>query len=225
MTITLGLWNSMSLKRQTLWLENNCKYNGGGRPRGLVHGVGINDSAYCQQPRIEGKQVECPAYASWRGALERSYSKKYLSARPTYLNVSVCDEWHRFSTFRIWWLQNQVDGWQLDKDLLSDDEIYSPESCIFVPSWLNSFTVDAGARRGDLPIGVYYNKGKGRFCARCNNPKTKIRETLGYFKTPESAYLSWRGRKLEIAMELKREMDEIDSKIYARVVEIIMKAK
>lgn len=38
---------------------------------------------------------------------------------PSYIGVTVCDEWRSFMKFREWWLENHVDGWQIDKDLLT----------------------------------------------------------------------------------------------------------
>ena len=224
--ITLKEWESMSGKEQTIWLEENTELSGRYESRrGLVQGVGVNDAPYCTRPIMGGKQVTCPAYRAWATMLKRSYSSKYHAKRPTYSGVTVCDEWQSFMSFRGWWIENQVDGWQVDKDILSDAGVYSPETCIFVPAWLNSFTLDRGSLRGVYPIGVAFHNGTGRFQAGCRNPMSKKREQLGYFTTPEEAHLAWRARKLELALELKPRMDEIDMRIYPRVVEIINNAK
>ena len=223
--ITIQEWKAMSGKEQTLWLEANCKVNWIGRSNSLVRGVGVNDSPNRIKPAIDGKQVSCPAYEAWRGMFKRAYSNKYHAKQPTYSGVTVCEDWHSFMSFRVWWIENQVDGWQLDKDILSDSREYSPETSIFVPSWLNMFTTDCGAARGAYPIGVDFHKGEGRFRALCSNPITKKREHLGYFDTPEEAHLAWRTRKLELALELKPKMDEIDLRIYPRVIEIINNSK
>lgn len=223
--ITIQEWNAMGGKEQTLWLEENYQVNGLGCPRKPLLGAGINDAPYRTQSIIDGKQVMCPAYRAWAHLFTRAYSDKYHAKRPTYSGVRVCDEWHSFMPFRVWWLENQADGFALDKDLLSDAGAYSPESCIFVPAWLNSFTIDCGAARGAYPIGVCFHKLAGRFLARCCNPMSKKTEHLGYFDIPEEAHLAWRTRKLEIALELKPKMDEIDIRIYPRIVEIINNAK
>ena len=223
--ITLQEWKAMGGREQTLWLEDNCQVNGLGCPRKPFLGAGINDAPYRTQSIIDGKQVMCPAYRAWANLFTRAYSDKFHASRPTYSGVTVCDEWHSFMHFRGWWLENQADGFDLDKDILSDAGIYSPETCIFVPAWLNSFTLDSGSLRGVYPIGVDFHKGEGRFRALCSNPITKKREHLGYFDTPEAAHLAWLNRKLEIALELKPKMDEIDQRIYKRVCEIISNAK
>lgn len=223
--ITMSEWRAMSGKEQTLWLDDNCQVNGFGGTRKPLFGVGVNDAEYCQQPRIRGGRAICPAYAAWSGMIKRCYSEKYHVKWPTYSGVKVCDEWHSFSNFRAWWMSHQVDGWHIDKDILSYSREYSPETSLFVPDWLNIFTIDSGAERGAYPIGVHYRKDRGRFQAKCRNQMTKKQEHLGYFTTPEEAHLAWRARKLELALELKPRMDEIDLRIYQRVCEIISSAK
>ena len=224
--ITMQEWKAMGEKERTLWLEENTELSRRAKSlRGLVEGVGINDAQYCVAPGIDGKTVLCPAYMSWRNMLTRAYSTKFHAKHPTYSGVTVCDDWHLFMSFREWWLGNYADGFALDKDILSDDGVYSPETSIFIPAWLNLFTTDNGASRGAYPIGVSFHKGKGRFRALCSNPITKKREHLGYFDTPEAAHLAWRTRKLDLALELKPKMDEIDIRIYPRVIEIINNAK
>lgn len=201
--------------------NNNAARRGGKR---LVHGVGINDADYAVKPRVKGEMVECKAYGSWKNMLERCYSAKYHRIQPTYIGVKVCGDWLSFMAFRKWWAENQVDGWQLDKDLLSDDRIYSPETCIFVPSWLNNFTTHRAAKRGEWPIGVYFDKRSGKLKSRCNHPFGR-QEYLGHFSTPDEAHAAWLARKLEIAHELKNLMDDIDTRIFQRVIEIIVRAK
>lgn len=223
--ITMQEWKAMSGIDRTTWLHENCQVNGFGGPRKPLFGVGVNDADYCQQPIIHGGRARCPAYTAWSGMIERCYSEKYLLKWPTYSGVKVCDEWHSFSTFRIWWLQNHVDGWHIDKDILSDSREYSPDTSLFVPAWLNIFTIDSGSARGAYPIGVNFHKGTGRFQAQCRNTVANKIQYIGLFDTPEEAHLAWRARKLELALELKPSMDEIDMRIYPRVVEIINNAK
>ena len=194
--ITMQEWNAMNGKEQTIWLEENCKVNGRGGPRGMVYGVGVNDAPYCSETRIDGKQVRCPAYRAWTSMLTRAYSAKYHAKCPTYMGIEICDEWKNFCAFRTWWIKNQVDGWEVDKDILSDAGLYSPETCIFAPAWLNSFTLDGGQARGLYPIGVSFHNGAGRFRARCRNPIARNDEYLGLFHTQEEAHLAWLKRKL-----------------------------
>jgi hypothetical protein len=191
-----------------------------------VHGVGVNDVHYASQPIVNGKQIKDPAYRSWVNMLKRSYNQKYHEAHPTYSDVTVCKEWHSFSEFRAWWLANYRDGFQCDKDLLVvGNREYGPESCIYIPCWLNSFTTDSGASRGELPIGVSFCNQTGRYKSECSNPITGKRHNIGRFNAPESAHSAWLKCKLELAAHLKPDMDAIDQRIYPNVVTIIRAAE
>lgn len=191
----------------------------------LVCGVGVNDADYNVRQRKDGKSYLCAAYSAWHGILHRAYSIKCHKRQPTYSDVTVCDEWKYFTAFRAWWLEHHIDGWQIDKDLLSDGKIYSPQSCLYVPSWLNKFTTFREKCRGDWPIGVHYHKRDEHFRAQCCNPISGKKEVIGYFDNPIDAHQAWKARKLEIAFELKEKMDSIDLRIYPRVLEIINNAK
>ena len=81
-------------------------------------GVGINDARYMTTPIVDGKQVVDPAYMAWFNMLKRAYDPKFHEKQPTYSDVTVCKDWHSFSAFRAWWLDNYREGEQLDKDLL-----------------------------------------------------------------------------------------------------------
>ena len=190
-----------------------------------VHGVGINDAPYVTKPTVSGELLCDPAYAAWKYMLRRAYSLDIHDKFPTYIGVTVCDEWHSFSAFRKWWLSNYRDGGHLDKDLLSvGNREYSPRSCVYIPGWMNRFTTDSGASRGDNPIGVYYDKRRGNYQSRCSNPITGKYHLVGMFTTPEAAHAAWRRYKLSLADRLKPEMDAIDQRIYPNVVTIIKAA-
>ena len=191
----------------------------------LVQGFGINDAGYVVGRLVSGKMVICSAYTAWSSMIARCYSKKFQIKNPTYIGVTVCEEWRSFMKFREWWLENHIDGWHLDKDILTDNRQYSPDNCLYVPAWLNSFTADSKAIRGEFPIGVDYHNGSGSFRSGCRNPISGRREDITGFKTPEAAHLAWRARKLEYASQMKNEMDAIDARIYPRVVEIISRAR
>jgi len=75
------------------------------------------------------------------------------------------------------------EGKQLDKDFLGN-KLYSPETCCFVPPWLNSLFVDCGRTRGEYPIGVSRNRSKFEARIRINGKQKYI----GHFSTPEEAH-------------------------------------
>ena len=189
--------------------------------RDVVCGVARNDADYVTNSTIDGERIMCPAYRDWKSMIMRCYSNKYKSTHPTYIGVSACSEWLSFMAFRSWWLLNVVDGWQLDKDLLGDGKTYSPESCIYIPQWLNSFVNDNGASRGVTPIGVSFYSKSGMYRASCNNTRTRNVEHIGMFSSADEAHMAWRKRKILLAKSLKCDMDEIDGRLYSSVVAII----
>lgn len=190
----------------------------------IVRGIGINDADYMTAPRINGAKTICPAYSAWTSMLYRACSVEYHERNPTYRGAEVCNEWLSFMSFRNWWMLHHHDGWALDKDLLViGNKKYGPKECLYVPTWLNTFTLDCGASRGNLPIGVTYDKRKEMFMAQCKNLGGK--SFIGYFRDPLIAHQAWRCRKVNLARELKPSMDAIDLRIYPNICKIIMEAK
>lgn len=179
----------------------------------LVLGVGFNDADYVVQKwetvgYVNGKRKrkrvwECPYYQTWMNMLNRCYSSKYQERMPTYKGCSVSEDWLRFSNFRGWMECQDFKDKQLDKDLLFEgNKVYSKETCVFVSGMVNTFTTDCGVARGELPIGVNWDKGRSKFRSMCSNPFTKKKEHLGRFDSEQQAHNAWQVRKLELAKEL-----------------------
>lgn len=207
----------------SIWIEANYPANKSSiATRKTLYGVGVNDAHYATQPRVNGARLLDPAYRAWVIMMRRAYDPKFHAVNQTYSDVTVCKEWHSFSAFRAWWLNNYREGFSLDKDLLViSNREYTPDACIYIPQSLNTFTVDNGASRGELPIGVCLCKKTGKYQSHCRNPITGKQHTLGLFNAPEAAHEAWLKRKLELAAQLKPEMDAIDKRIYPNVVTII----
>lgn len=171
--------------------------------KSLVYGVGINDACYAVKPVVNGRRACCPFYRVWMDMLMRCYDEKRKKIQPTYAGCSVCGEWLTFSNFKRWMERQDWQGKEIDKDLLVvGNKVYSPDTCVFVSSMTNSFTVDCGASRGEFPVGVSFNKQRGKVRARCSNPFTGKTEHLGYFSCPDQAHQAWRRRKHELACKL-----------------------
>ena len=207
----------------SLFIEANYPISGRGRNRKPRYGAGVNDADYVTAPTVNGATLCDPAYYAWADMLKRGYSEQYQEKNPTYSDVTVCKEWHSFIAFRAWWLDNYREGWQLDKDLLSPgNREYGPDTCVYIPQWLNTFTTDSGALRGEFPIGVYLPRKTGKYMAQCNNPITGKQRYLGSFTTQEEAHEAWLNYKLRLADQLKKKMDAIDQRIYNNVRTIIV---
>lgn len=207
----------MNQKQLSIFLEKNCPLAFQAKQRKLVHGVGRNDANYSTTMTDRGRQLRDPAYTAWNAMLQRCYANKGEGKQAAYKETSVCDEWKSFSSFRHWWLENWKEGRCLDKDLLSNSKSYSPETCIFVPEWLNNFVVFHTERKGNWPTGVSYSKKK--FQAKASVKGKRI--SLGLFDTPEEASTAWKKNKREQALERKQEIDAIDHRIYPRIMEMI----
>lgn len=159
--------------------------------RRLIQGIGINDADYMV------RRIQCPFYDRWTGMLARCYSEKYHSGQPTYIGCKVCDEWKYFTAFKSWMETQDWKDKELDKDLIGNGKLYSPDNCVFVSQALNKLFTDSGASRGELPIGVYWEKKDKKYRARVAiNGK---RKHLGYFANPDDALSAWLNAKLEIA--------------------------
>lgn len=120
------------------------KYNG-------YMGEGKYKSSYNREHSI--------AYKVWSDMLKRVYSEKYHIIKPTYREISLCEEWHNFQNFAEWFENNYKEGWRLDKDVICPDcKIYSPDTCDFLPDEINGMFISSKSYRGDLPIGVTKHK-------------------------------------------------------------------
>ena len=155
-----------------------------------VYGVGINDAGYVVQPTIDGKQVACPFYGTWKKMLGRCYCKKQLSEYPTYIGCSVATEWHSYIAFRNWMYEQQWRGKELDKDIIKlNNKVYGPDTCMFVTHRINSLLTDRKSARGPWPLGVSYHKSDATYHAAVSiKGKNK---NVGCYSTPEEAHAAY----------------------------------
>jgi hypothetical protein len=149
----------------------------------IVQGVGINDAT----TSVYHKGFPNADYAAWSDMLMRCYCETYQKSYPTYKGCSVCAEWLRFSTFRIWYSTNYKEGFELDKDLLvPGNKVYSPDTCRYVPHYINSLLLSSNSRRGEYPLGV--SKSYNLYLASCRSSTGK-RLTQTFSTVDEAA--SW----------------------------------
>lgn len=131
-------------------------------------------------------------YSIWNSMLRRCYVQKQQERQPSYIGVEVCEHWHNFQNFAAWFESNKIDGWVLDKDLLSNEKkLYSPETCCFIPEEINSFLTTRKAKRGKYPIGVSKNKNHYR-CTVIDANGERIHSS---FKTAEDAFYFYKTHK------------------------------
>lgn len=118
--------------------------------RPTVYGHGKNDVNF--QSYVGGKRVW--QYGLWTFMLKRCFCEKVKLRYPTYQDVTCCSEWLSFANF-LEWCNKEVDykgkpqGMALDKDLIiKGNKVYSPETCSFVPRFVNTLLLDSGKARG-----------------------------------------------------------------------------
>lgn len=160
---------------------------------GMLFNVGHNDADYNVTKKIDGKTHTCPFYRKWCSMLKRCYNEKWLSQYPSYRGCTVCEEWLSFMNFKAWMETQEWEGKQLDKDLLSNSSIYSPESCVFIDAKLNSFLTLSNNSRGNYPLGVTPN-GK-KYATHISG------KHVGTFETILEAHQIWQKGKIEQAIE------------------------
>lgn len=74
-------------------------------------------------------------YIVWSNMIARCYCPKFQKRHPSYVGVTVCDDWHNFQKFAKWFNEHHIEGFQLDKDIKQKgvkNKVYSPETCVFV---------------------------------------------------------------------------------------------
>ena len=163
--------------------------------RRLVCGVGVNDATYVVQPMVKGTRLRCPFYMKWTAMLRRCYNSGFQEKQDTYKGCTVCSDWLTFSNFKIWMEKQDWQGKELDKDVLNQhNKVYSPETCIFVSKLINLLLGGTKSKKGGAhPQGVSFYESTNKFRAQLSVDGK--RTFLGYFDTPELAFLEYKKEK------------------------------
>lgn len=164
-----------------------------------IYGFGINDAEYVTQPRY-GKR--CPYFDHWHSMLRRCYSENSKVRNPAYGDKTVNEEWKYFTAFKNW-MQGQVwEGNALDKDILIyGNTEYSSKTCIFVPSYVNSFFSSVSTKKNDLPLGVHIKTKLKTNPYISQGVHENKRIHLGCSSTPLEAHRIWQKWKVNSAYE------------------------
>ena len=183
-----------------------------------VFGIGITGLESIRDEN--GEQLD--SYKCWNHMLERCYSAKLQKKQPTYIGCRVCDEWIYYPNFKEWYDKSyyEIDGKtsQLDKDILiKGNKVYSKDTCIFAPNFINKLFIKRQNDRGELPIGVYYDKTSKKYKAQLSvfkDGKSTIKG-LGYFDTANEAFETYKQAKENYIKEVADEYkDKIPTKLY-----------
>lgn len=163
------------------------------------------------------------AYTTWSNMLRRTYRD---GEDKCYDNVEVCKDWHNFQNFAEWFISNHVDDMTLDKDLfgtLKGISVYSPETCVFIPTCLNAAIGRGRAKKAKLPRGVL-SKNMKTFYAAITDYETSDTTHYGPFYELVGAHNEYkRRRKIQLLEMINRLLlnQQIDIKIFFRVIDLL----
>lgn len=160
------------------------------------------------------------SYTTWTNMLRRCYSIKSYIKNPTYIGCTVCDEWKLYSNFKKWFDENYIENYELDKDILIDgNKIYSPDTCCFIPKYINTLFIDCAKSRGIYPLGVYYKHKISKYCCQIN--MYGANKHIGTFDAINDAVNAYKRKKLQYCMEIALKYmnsNMIDSLIYNSIL-------
>lgn len=177
-----------------------------------VCGIGITGCKYPTSDQ-EGKHIR--EYQTWSNMIKRCYDEKYRYKNPTYYDVSCHPDWLYYENFYEWiHSQSNYDvikedlTYAIDKDILhKGNKEYAPDKCCLVPQRVNNLFIKSNKNRGDLPIGVHYQKKNNKYVAQCGGHENS--RYLGIYSTPEEAFAVYKKEKeREIKQVAQEEFDK-----------------
>lgn len=180
---------------------SGCRYCYDKVRKKLIYGVGVNDLENTKGTRL---------YKEWCGILVRCFSPSYRKQFKSYEGVTVCEEWLTLSNFKKWFDENYIEGYSLDKDILkSNNRIYSPETCCFVPQKINMLVVPHGKGKHGT------TKSEKGFIARISKNREVIK--IGEFATLYEANQAYKQEKESYVKEVATDYynrGEISERVY-----------
>ncbi|EPB8173086.1 hypothetical protein ACRTAL_002261 [Clostridium perfringens] len=170
-----------------------------------INGIGFKGCIDCN--------VNSLSYSKWMDMIKRCYGKKTKTKNITYLNVSVCNEWHNYSNFRDWFDKHYVKGWDLDKDLLGG-KIYSPKTCCFLPHDINTFLANKQYNNTTGYPGLSFLRGKFQVTLKKYGKPVYV----GIYGSKKEAYSAYCIEREKYAKELATKWkDKLDKDIYLKI--------
>lgn len=170
-------------------------------------------------------------YTAWGNMKKRCTSEWYKEKWPTYTGVTASAEFKNFTKFHDWWFEqigHNLQNVQLDKDLLiRGNKVYSSDTCLLVPNFVNMFLTKRDAVRGDCLIGAckkgaYKNGGTKYIAMVCEYDITTgktVKKHIGCFRNEHDAFHAYKTAKEAIA---KKYADYLTSKVDDRVVQALL---
>ena len=149
----------------------------------------------------------------WNDMHSRCYNEKLHKRFPEYIGCTICDYWLEDKERFYKWVEENYymignEQMDLDKDILcKGNKVYSPETCVFVPHTINTLFLNGKKNRGDLPLGVHFDKSKGKYRAEMSFMGEPIK--LGWFDSAESAFARYKEYKEDFIQDLAEQYKDI----------------
>lgn len=133
-----------------------------------------------------------PYFVVWNGLLVRCNDMEFKKKNTSYTDVTMCYEWYNLQAFCSWCEETKPceksTRWELDKDLLGDGYLYSPETCCFLPKDVNLFLSKAD-------IEYVPRSSNGRWQVWCSDGVNLGNRYVGVYSTQEEALDVWKQKK------------------------------
>jgi hypothetical protein len=157
-----------------------------------------------------------PAYSVWQGMLGRCYCPKVQIKQPNILNSTVHPYWHNYQNFAKWYEENYIEGFHFCRTIFVPNcNVYSEETCCFVPNEIKNTFIYTKRKVNDLPMGVMPYGTNKFICSINREGKSK---KLGIFDTPEEAFKAYKEAKEHylkyLARKWKRKLPKFPQKTY-----------
>lgn len=185
-----------------------------------VFGVGCIGSGEFKS-RLPNNGSCTKEYSTWSSMLFRCYgNERDESTLRSYKDCIVCEDWHNFQNFAQW-CQTQPEmlykDSSLDKDIrVKGNRIYSPETCCFVPSYINTAVTGIKHQNSTGKAGVW--KFKDSYVSEITLFGSK--SNLGHFETLEAAeYIRNRLKEAYIGGLAEIFKDRISAEVYTKLKE------
>ena len=164
----------------------------------------------------ENVDCTCESYLRWHDMLSRCYNAKFHERQPQYKGCKVCVEWLNYMNFKVWYDSHKYGDGRLDVDkdiLYKGNTVYSPETAVLVPHEINTLLINCRGNRGDLPVGVYFDKDRNKYRAEMNfMGKNK---KLGRYDTPEEAFAKYKEYKEKFIKDIaEKYIERLPFKVY-----------
>lgn len=169
-----------------------------------------------------GKPQHTKSDIVWKSMRNRCVKDgQYQISNKNAVGCYLSQDFESFQKFTDWHVDqvgySEVD-YHLDKDLLFEgNKEYSKETCVLLPSALNSFFATSKATRGQYPQGVCFVEKYNKFKAQVSI-RGKV-NNLGHFNSVEEAQAAYARAKTEVARDWYKRISNGEFVVDNRVTE------